>query len=56
MIEISPALLNDLQKVLKTYGYNFKHSTINNINKDKEVQRFTFSNESINLILKIKKK
>ncbi len=55
MIQISSALIKDIQKVLETYGYEFKHSALNNLNKDKENHRHIFSNGQTKLLIEFTK-
>lgn len=55
MLKTSPALLQDLQKVLNTYGYSLKHSVINNLNKETENHRYIFSDGNIKLLIEVKK-
>ena len=54
MIKISPALIKDLQTVLNTYGYDLKHSAINDLNKSSENHRYILSNGSIKLLIEFK--
>ena len=55
MLNISPALLKDLQCQLSNYGYQLKHSVINNLNKTEENHRYIFDNGSIKLLVEFKK-
>jgi hypothetical protein len=54
MIKISPALLKDLQTVLDQYGYNLKHSAVNDLNKKTEGHRYIFSDGDIKILLEVK--
>jgi hypothetical protein len=55
MLKISPALIKDLEKVLNAYGFKFKHSALNNLNKATENHRHIFSDGNIKLLIEFKK-
>ena len=55
MINISPALTKDIEKVLNAYGFNLKHSALNNLNKATEKHRHIFSDGDIKILMEIKK-
>lgn len=50
-INISPALLTDIQKIFNQYGYNFKNAFLN---EKQGNHRYIFNNELIEIELKIK--
>ena len=51
MLTPSPALLTELNKVLDTYGYQFKHGVLNTRQKN---SRYLFSDDLTNITIELK--
>jgi hypothetical protein len=52
MIKPSPALLQDLQEVLKRYGYNMTHAVINSKQGN---HRYIFTDKIIKILIELSK-